>query len=155
MKQVLSIFTSKHFSLYSLFLVYFMVVPISALGQSESSLPQGEDSDLVSSKCTTCHALSTVLVKRASRDGWDETVSRMVTTYMAPINNSERNIIVDYLATNLGEGSSHNPGQQIVAEQCFKCHNDGMWLDLKTDRNGWLSVVYRMVGREVYGHRRR
>jgi mono/diheme cytochrome c family protein len=129
-----------------LFLVSCLFVPGAVLSQETIDLPEGDGRDLVAAQCTTCHGLSAVSVKRASAEIWDETVSRMVTTYMAAISDGDRKRIVEYLSTNFGEGSSYSPGQQVVAEQCFRCHGEGMWKDLKTDRNGWLSAVYRMVG---------
>ncbi|MGY8814120.1 MAG: hypothetical protein ACKVHQ_05320 [Gammaproteobacteria bacterium] len=125
----------------------YLFVPIIGFSQSADSFPDGEGKSLISSKCISCHALSTVLVKRASQDVWDETVNKMVSEFKAPINQNEIAVIVNYLATNFGEDSSNNPGQEILAEQCFRCHGDGMWKDLKTDHSGWLSVIYRMVGR--------
>ena len=119
----------------------------AAFGQEAVSLPEGQGSELVSEKCAACHALSTALVKRASRDVWEDTVDRMVMIYRAPIDDPDRAMIIDYLTMNFGEGSSYNPGQQMLAEQCFRCHGEGMWKDLKTDRDGWLSALYRMVGR--------
>jgi mono/diheme cytochrome c family protein len=121
--------------------------PVTGFSQGMDAMPEGEGRDLVASQCTVCHGLSTALVKRASREEWEATVGRMINTYMASINESDRRIIVDYLSANFGEGAVVDIGQQTVAEQCFSCHGDGMWRDLKTDHEGWLSVVYRMVGR--------
>jgi hypothetical protein len=45
------------------------------------------------------------------------------------------------------DAPSIHTGQRTLMEQCFRCHGDGMWRDIKTDRDGWLSVIYRMVGR--------
>jgi hypothetical protein len=126
----------------------FGLLGAAAAGAQESdSLPQGAARDLVAEKCTECHALSTALLKRASRDAWQETLARMVSAYGAPIDAGENELLVDYLAANFGIDSSYSPGQQMLAEQCFRCHGEGMWQDLKTDRAGWLSVLYRMVGR--------
>lgn len=128
-------------------LAYCLLGAIPAFGQDAASMPEGEGRDLVAEQCATCHPLSMSLVKRASRDAWEETVDRMISIYMAPINDADEAIILNYLAANFGEDSSYNPGQKMLAEQCFRCHGEGMWKDLKTDRNGWLSALYRMVGR--------
>jgi mono/diheme cytochrome c family protein len=128
-------------------LTLFLLVPNTAPGEDALPMPLGEGRDLVSAQCTGCHGLSTALVKRASPEVWAETVNRMVETYMAPVNDTDKAIILTYLATHFGEDSSYSPGQQMLAEQCFRCHGDGMWRGLKTDRAGWLSVIYRMVGR--------
>jgi hypothetical protein len=125
----------------------YLFVPINGFGQNADALPEGQGKDLVSNKCMSCHALSTVIVKRASHDVWDETVNKMVSEFKAPIHDNDKTVIVNYLATNFGADSSITPGQEMLAEQCFRCHGDGMWKDLKTDRSGWLSVIYRMVGR--------
>jgi cytochrome c5 len=121
--------------------------PLNALAQDAASMPEAEGRDLVATQCSTCHALSTPLIKRASKKEWEETVTRMITTYKAPINATDKIIIIDYLSANYGAGAASDLGQETVAAQCFQCHGDGMWHDLKTDRNGWLSVIYRMIGR--------
>jgi len=111
-------------------------------------LPAGEGRDLVVAQCASCHPLSTAVIKRASQEEWAATVARMVTTYMAPIAAADTATIVSYLATHYGADSgSYDPGQQLLAEQCFGCHGEGMWSDLETDRRGWESVLYRMIGR--------
>lgn len=110
-------------------------------------MPEGAGKELVTSKCSVCHGLGVALFKRLSPAEWDEIVNRMVGIYRAPINDTEIAIILDYLSTNFAAGPSRDPGQQMLAEQCFRCHGDGMWRDLKTDHAGWLSALYRMVGR--------
>jgi len=111
-------------------------------------MPADEARELVATQCAACHPLSTALIKRASAAVWAETVDRMVTTYMAPISETDTRLIVSYLATHYGEDSaSYHPGQQMLADQCFRCHGEGMWSDLRTDRRGWESVLYRMIGR--------
>ena len=36
---------------------------------------------------------------------------------------------------------------QVFAKLCFQCHGPGMWSDLRQDRRGWESLLYRHVGR--------
>jgi hypothetical protein len=35
----------------------------------------------------------------------------------------------------------------VFGSLCFQCHGAGMWSDHRSDRRGWESVLYRMVGR--------
>lgn len=123
----------------------FWIYPAS--GQDKAALPEGEGRDLLAERCVTCHAIGTAVAKRASRDVWAETVERMISVHGAPISNADRVTIVDYLAEHFGESAIADAGQQMVAEQCYRCHGDGMWRDLDTDRAGWVSAIYRMVGR--------
>ena len=42
-------------------------------------LPDGDGKDLVAEKCTSCHNLQRVVVKRSNKDDWEHTVQRMRT----------------------------------------------------------------------------
>ena len=124
-----------------------LVVTGTLQAQDSDALPEGEGRQLVVDQCGACHPLSTALVKKASRDEWEETMDRMIEIYMAPINEADAATMLDYLTAHFSGTSAYNPGQKILAEQCFGCHGEGMWKDLQTDRDGWLSVLYRMIGR--------
>ena len=39
------------------------------------------------------------------------------------------------------------PGKDVLVSKCFQCHAPTMWMDLRQDRRGWESTLYRMVGR--------
>jgi cytochrome c5 len=39
------------------------------------------------------------------------------------------------------------PGKEVLVSKCFQCHAPTMWMDLRQDRRGWESTLYRMVGR--------
>ncbi|MDH3533488.1 MAG: hypothetical protein OEO82_11210 [Gammaproteobacteria bacterium] len=129
-------------------LVVFLLGAGIASGQENTTvLPEGDGRELVAQQCTNCHPLGTALMQQASRDAWQAVLERMVKIYMAPINDRDTEIILDYLSANFSAGTAVDPGQQLLAEACFSCHGEGMWQDLKTDREGWLSALYRMVGR--------
>jgi mono/diheme cytochrome c family protein len=40
-----------------------------------------------------------------------------------------------------------NPGRDLVAANCFRCHTDAMFRDQRQDRRSWEATIYRMVGR--------
>lgn len=40
-----------------------------------------------------------------------------------------------------------NPGRDLVASNCFRCHTDAMFRDGRQDRRAWEATIYRMVGR--------
>ena len=44
-------------------------------------------------------------------------------------------------------GFPDGPGREVLAAKCFQCHAPTMWQDHRSDRRGWESVLYRMVGR--------
>jgi len=142
----------KHHGMFSwpgavLFLLFNLLNATYVIAQDASTMPPGQGRDLLLNRCTVCHGLSTALVKRVSEDEWRATVNRMVSEFSAPISRNDQAVIVQYLASHYGEDKTVSVGQQTVAKECFRCHNDGMWKDIRTDHDGWLSVVYRMLGR--------
>jgi mono/diheme cytochrome c family protein len=132
----------------AVFLVLFNLVGnVQVYGQDANSMPEGAGRDRILNQCTVCHGLSTALVKRVSEDEWRATVNRMVSEFSAPISRNDQTVIIQYLSNHYGEDKTVSIGQETVAKECFRCHNDGMWKDVRTDHDGWTSVVYRMLGR--------
>ena len=41
--------------------------------------------------------------------------------------------------------AASNPGRDLVASNCFRCHTDAMFRDGRQDRRGWEASIYRMV----------
>jgi virginiamycin B lyase len=77
-------------------------IPEAQIPGYSTELPAGEGKDLVDARCTTCHDLLRVVVKRSSHDDWDHTVARMrarMTTASIPdLTDQEAATITDYLA---------------------------------------------------------
>jgi len=44
-------------------------------------------------------------------------------------------------------GFPDGPGKDVLVSKCFQCHSPNMWMDLRQDRRGWQSTLYRMLGR--------
>jgi cytochrome c5 len=133
--------------------LFLMVPALAVLLQSEAdSMPEGEGKAMVTSVCTTCHSLGTVLSYRGNHDEWEQKVNDMIARG-AQIFPDEMEIIVGYLAANFRSGqmastaSSGSAGQRLFQDKCFQCHGDTMWRDLKQDRRSWEGTLYRMVGR--------
>lgn len=55
--------------------------------------------DLIESRCTTCHNLETAYKERPL-DQWQEVIDRMVDQRGANLNDEEREIVVEYLEDN-------------------------------------------------------
>ncbi len=109
-----------------------------ALGQT---LPQGPGVDLVYAKCQICHDL-TYLVDTAGVDAatWEGILTDMI-DFGAPVNEDEREVILNYLSTYLGpnppaeEAPAETPeaaaidAAQVYATNCAGCHQpDGKGL---------------------------
>lgn len=135
----------RYFPRFILLSIFYL--PVTGIAQTAESMPAGTGKEIMMNKCATCHGLSTALVKRASARVWEQTINKMINSYSAEITDSEKQVLIGYLAEHYNENMDTNSGQQTVAEQCFRCHGDGMWQDVNTDRQGWFSVVYRMIGR--------
>ncbi len=100
-------------------------------------LPAGPGAELVFAKCQICHDLTYPLQNAGlSEDEWASTVDDMI-DYGAPIDEEERSVIVEYLATYLGpnpppaeEGAeggkaaaeSNVDGAAAYAANCAGCH---------------------------------
>ncbi len=133
--------------------ICLMVPALAVLLQSEAeSMPEGEGKAMVTSVCSTCHSLGTVLNHRGNQEEWEQKVNEMISRG-AQIFPDEMETIVGYLAANYGSrqmasaAPSVSAGQQLFQEKCFQCHGDTMWRDLKQDRRSWEGTLYRMVGR--------
>jgi len=68
----------------------------------EAVLPQG--ADLVRWRCTFCHGFDPPIPPPQNRDGWTETVDRMI-RMGTPLTPEEREIIIRYLSTRFGKSS--------------------------------------------------
>ena len=64
----------------------------------------GQGGTTVQHRCTSCHALSVVTSKRASKPQWIQIVNQMVTRG-AQITDDEIPIVIDYLAANFNLSS--------------------------------------------------
>ncbi len=141
----------------AMFVAMFLVVPaLAVLLQSDAevieSMPDGEGKAMVTSVCTTCHTIGTVLSTRGNSEEWEQKVNEMIARG-AQIFPDEMATIVGYLAANYGSrqmasaATSSSSGQQTFQDKCFQCHGDTMWRDLKQDRRAWEGTLFRMVGR--------
>ena len=69
-------------------------------------LPRGEGAEETYYACIACHSLRTVTQGAYSRRVWDELLDWMVEEQgMHPLEPDEREIILEYLVTHLGEDS--------------------------------------------------
>jgi hypothetical protein len=59
--------------------------------------------DLFESKCSSCHSTQRPKSAKKTKEGWEETVIRMMKVRGASINDEEAEIIIDYLTKNYGK----------------------------------------------------
>ena len=67
-------------------------------------LPDGDGKKILQASCTTCHDLTEVTKFKGfyTRDDWRDIVKTMV-EYGAKVKESDVDVLVDYLARNLGK----------------------------------------------------
>lgn len=74
--------------------------------EDPSALPEGPHRDEVFYVCTACHSSRLVKNQTMSRERWDQTLRWMTERHgMQPLDGEERQRVLDYLATALGETS--------------------------------------------------
>ena len=80
-----------------------MAVSSPAL-QSGDDLPDGDGKKILQASCTACHDLTEVTKFKGfyTRDDWRDVVRTMV-EYGAKVKDSDVDVLVDYLAKNLGK----------------------------------------------------
>jgi mono/diheme cytochrome c family protein len=86
-----------------------VAVAAAAIGVAAAQLkelPPGPNRELVSQQCQACHDLDNVLGGAgATREAWDGAIDQMV-GYGMNVSPEQRAMILEYLATYLGPGSS-------------------------------------------------
>ena len=84
-------------------LLSFFAVTATA-GESTIFLKDRPGKNQVIAKCAMCHSLDyiTMHVMILDRSGWEKTVGKMINVMGAPIDNADKEIIIDYLGKNYG-----------------------------------------------------
>lgn len=82
--------------------------------------------------CSLCHTLERVLAKRQDRQGWDETLKRMV-THGGPFNSAFRESVAGYLTA-----------KSSFETNCSSCHSNLRVLSDKSLASDWKETVGRM-----------
>ena len=85
-------------------LLSFFAVTATA-GESTIFLKDRPGKNQVIAKCAMCHSLDYITLHAAilDRAGWEKTVGKMINLMGAPINDADKQIIIDYLALNYGK----------------------------------------------------
>lgn len=87
---------------FVLFIIILLVgLFASACGSSGNDVVL-DGKSLLEDRCTECHTLSRVEKAAKTRDGWNTTISRMV-SLGAELDSEEREILLDYLETTYPE----------------------------------------------------
>ncbi len=89
----------------TLFLLLSVFANLAAAGENQIVLKDGQGKNLVISQCAMCHSLDyiTMHANILNRAGWEKTVGKMINIMGAPINNADKQVIINYLARNYGK----------------------------------------------------
>lgn len=88
---------------------------------------------LFEKSCFFCHSLALPLAKNKERQGWTETVKKMV-HYGAPLNSGQREAVVSYLTA-----------KSIFETSCDACHSSFKVLSKSGPKKDWEATVERMA----------
>ena len=88
----------------TLFLLLSFFAATVTAGESQIVLKDRPGKNQVNAKCAMCHSLDYITMHAMilDRAGWKKTVDKMINVMGAPIDNADKQIIIDYLATNYG-----------------------------------------------------
>ncbi len=78
-------------------------------------LPDGKGKDLVEQICSDCHEIAVITGQRATREGWQATVKKMV-NHGAAASPEEAQTIVEYLAKNFPKAETVNVNRATAKE---------------------------------------
>ena len=74
-------------------------------GENQIVLKNRPGKDQVVAQCAMCHSLDYITLHATvlDRAGWEKTVGKMIAVMGAPINDVDKQVIIDYLAQNYGK----------------------------------------------------
>ncbi len=89
----------------TLFLLLSFFAATATAGESQIILKDRPGKNQVVAQCAMCHSLDyiTMNAKILDRAGWEKTVGKMINVMGAPIDDADKQIIIDYLAQNYGK----------------------------------------------------
>ena len=88
-----------------LFLLLTLFTNPAISGESQIHLKEDMGKENIISQCSICHSADyiTMHAKILDRSGWEKTVNKMINIMGAPINDTDKKIIIDYLVKNYGK----------------------------------------------------
>jgi quinohemoprotein amine dehydrogenase len=142
-------------------------MPLLADGQTEVGIPVTDP--LVLAKCGTCHAadaqgnLQGISWERATPEGWQEVLKRMIRENDVSMTPPEARAIVKYLSTRHGLAPEESKPVMYYAERrihdeaglwngdlleaCAKCHEAARPLSWRRTADGWKKFIETHAGR--------
>lgn len=116
------------------------------------TLPPGQGSALVGTRCLECHGPELIIQQRLSPDGWSREIDKM-TAWGARIDETERPVLIGYLAANFPErpGTAGSPvttdrGGVVLKARCLTCHDANLIEQQRLGADAWSREVDKMIG---------
>src|ERR1700730_12741433 len=95
-------------------------IPEAAVAKTSKNfndLPAGDSKMLVAEKCTPCHDVQRIMVKRSDEDNWNHTVARMRARMAAAnqpvVSDEDTKKIVAYLSSNFKPVQPYDPNSRL------------------------------------------
>ena len=96
--------------------IHPQAIPAAPQGsKAASSLPEGAGKAVIMAKCQFCHTNDRVVAARLTKDGWAESINRMI-ELGAPIAPDEATALVNYLTANFGTNAAKAPAAPPAAK---------------------------------------
>ena len=88
-----------------LFLLLSFFAATATAGESQIVLKDRPGRNQVIAQCAMCHSLDYITMNAGipDRAGWEKIVGKMVNVMGAPIDNADKQTIIDYLTQNYGK----------------------------------------------------
>ena len=88
----------------TLILLLSFLAATATAGENRVFLKDRPGKNQVVAQCAICHSLDYIALhaKVLNRIGWGKTVGKMINNMGAPINDADKQIIINYLAQNYG-----------------------------------------------------
>lgn len=89
----------------TLILLLSFFAAAATAGESQIFLKDRPGKNQVVAQCAVCHSLDYITLHATilDRAGWEKTVGKMINIMGTPINDTDKQIIIDYLAQNYGK----------------------------------------------------
>ena len=89
----------------TLFLLLAFFVTSASAEERQVLLKEGNGKDKIVANCSMCHSLDYITINAPVMDqaGWEKTVNKMIKVMGATIDDSDKKIIIDYLASYYGK----------------------------------------------------